>query len=125
MTFSTDVGWLNIQELDPRVEALVTVALTAMAQGDPHTHHPDALYSDMKPFLSALLGSGRGHMRVRARHDSPALHEVRFLEVILQPWTGLAVNDDYLHSQWLFDVACNYILERLAKTYDSLYGFAA
>jgi hypothetical protein len=57
MSFSTDLGWLNIQELDPRVDKLVTVAIRAMARGEGHAYSPHMLYSDMKPYLAALIGT--------------------------------------------------------------------
>lgn len=125
MTFSTDIGWINIQELEPRVARLQAIALKAMALGDPHDHGPHMLYSDMKPYLAALLGGGRGQTSVRARHDALQEHEAEFADVIAAPWVGTDGNDAYLHNQWLFDVACNYVLDELTGVYDSLYGSAA
>ncbi|HEY6115297.1 MAG TPA: hypothetical protein VI172_05010 [Candidatus Dormibacteraeota bacterium] len=126
MTFSTDLGWLNIQELEPRVGRILTVAIKAMAQGEAHTHGPHFLYGDMKPYLSTLLGSGRSSSRAPiARHEPPRDYEVEMLAVVSEPWSGTVGGDEYLHNQWLFDVACNYILDELTSVYDSLYGYAA
>lgn len=123
MTFSTDVAWLNIQELEPRVQQLLNVALRAMTTDAEMT--PAVLYSDLKPFLASMIGENRGHIWMEAPAGPPAPHEVRFLEVALRDWTGSSGNNDYLHSQWLFDVACNHILDHLEATYTHLRGEAA
>lgn len=124
MTFSTEVGWLNIQELEPRVPQLLNAALRAMIAGNGDLT-PDVLYRDLKPFLSSMLGSDRAHIRLTERQGPPSPHEVKFLEVALRDWTGLVMNNEYLRSQWLFDVACNYILDQLNATYAHLRGEAA
>lgn len=126
MTFSTDLGWLNIQEMEPRVGKLLAAAIVAMAAGEPHTHHAHALYGDMKPYLASLIGDARSSRRAPTpRHEPPLEHERQFLAVVSEPWCGTVSGNEYLHNQWLFDVACNYILDKLCETYDSLYGYAA
>jgi hypothetical protein len=126
MSFSTDLGWLNIQELDPRVDKLVTVAIRAMARGEGHAYSPHMLYSDMKPYLAALIGTWRGTSgQPVARHKPMLAHEQEFLAVLSEPWTGTPASDGYLRTQWLFDVACNHVLDKLTDVHDSLHGYAA
>lgn len=129
MTFSTDLGWLHIQELEPRVKKLVLAAARAMARGDAHSHNPHRLYGDMKPFLAALIGEGRLFSGApHAHHEPPRDYEAEFLAVVSERWAGAPDTpgaDAYLANQWLFDVACNYILDELQQVYDNLYGYAA
>ena len=122
MTFDTDLAWMNIQELEPRVGKLLTAAVAAMARGDLHTHHSDALYSDVKPFLRLLVGGDRGRQHPRARHEPPLAHEAQFAAILTEPYTGTESDDAYLRNQWLFDVACTYIYDRLCTLSAELYG---
>lgn len=118
--------WDEIVRADPRVGRLGQAAVEAVRYGDPHYDFPDAVYTDVKRYVDALVAAGRGGA-VKLRGDGRSRpYEREFEAVVAAPAPILTTAAaELLASFHTHQVVCTHIHDRLCEVYGRRMDAAA
>ena len=110
--------WDRAITADPRIAELAEAAYDLVRFGDRDTHHADAVYGDLKPYLSRLVGWERGDPPPVGRRSMVPELPGKLLPIVSKPYVGRAEDEQFLRGDRAYDVCHDIVFTNLCRIYD-------
>lgn len=120
------VTWDDIVAIDRRVAAIASSATNLVASGDENREFPDAVYTEAKRYLNALVGFGRGGSPVPSSPGNREDYGSVFAPVLRHRVpTTTPDQERILRTMDAYQVVCTHLYDQLCEAYDWRHRWAA
>lgn len=117
-------AWDDIVAIDRRIAAITSRAVNLVATGDENREFPDAVYTEAKRYLKALVGFGRGQPPVPSSPGYRDEYGALFGAVLADPAPMVTAEQDrMLRHPDVYQLVCTQVYDRLCATYDRRHGW--
>lgn len=118
--------WNDIIDIDGRVAQIADASVNLVAVGEQHRDFPDAVYTEAKRYLNALVGFGRGGAVTPSRLGYRDDYSAPLSTPLDRPAPAVTTEQDrMLRHPDTYQLVCTHVYDRLCQMYDWRHRWAA